>query len=110
MISEKDAALEDLRIKLNKETERKLEELQKVNDQRLQEKDSEITKERKYNEELQKEIRNHEDGHEQTKDKLKLVASSFQSFIDCQPGFTKGQSEYMLKGILTESTSESSNE
>ena len=110
MIAEKDAALEDLRIKLKKETESKLEELQKVNDQRLQEKDDEITKEKEYSEELQKEIRNRENGHEQTKDRLKMVASSFQSFIDCQPGFTKGQSEYMLKGILTEATSEMSNE
>ena len=110
MISEKEAALEDLTIKLKKETECKLEELQKINDQRLKEKDKEIAKEKEYNEKLQQEIINKETGHEHTKDKLKMVASSFQSFIDCQPGFTKGQSEYMLRGILPESTSELSND
>lgn len=108
MIAEKEAALEDLRIKLSKETERKLKELQEVNDQRLKEKDKEIAKEKEYSEGLQQEIRSQENGHEQTKDRLKLVASSFQTFIDCQPGFTKGQSEYMLKEIVPESFCEPS--
>ena len=92
----------EMQLSMQEKANNEKKETDKVHEQCLEKKDTEITeKEQKIND-LLEEIEKERAAHTKTKDRLRFVMDSFQSFIDCQPGFTKGQAEFLLQDFVTD--------
>ena len=100
MRTEKENALFQQRNLLQKEAETTREEMIHSHEEDIQIKNRELQIKEDQLIELQGEIKEEQDLHNQTKEKLKFVLTSYQNFIDTQPGFSKGQADFLLKDFL----------
>ena len=97
MKAEKENALFQQKISLQNEAENTKNQMLKLHQKDLQKKSREIERKEQQMKELREELKQEQDAHKETKERLDFVLASYQNFIDNQPGFSKGQAEYLLK-------------
>lgn len=97
MKAEKENALFQQKISLHNEAENDKRQMLELHQDELQIKSREIDKKEQQMKDLGEELKWEQDAHSETKERLKFVSTSYQSFIESQPGFSKGQAEYVLK-------------
>ncbi|XP_065071506.1 uncharacterized protein LOC135696150 [Rhopilema esculentum] len=102
-IEKKNWAVEETRKEAEKKADAEKSRLNLIHNEEINEKLDEIQQLKREYEKLLFEIQLEKTSHDKTAERLHFVAQSFQSFIDSQPGFAKGQSDFLLKDFLTES-------
>ena len=100
MKTEKEDAIQQTKDLLQKEAEKERKEMCRIHDEDVKLKQADIERKQQRIDELLEELKKEQDLHMKTKEKLQFVIKSFQEFIDCQPGFSKGQADYVLKDFI----------
>lgn len=101
---EKEYALEQLRVEMEKDTEKKLSQLAQKYGKEIDNKLHEIDELTKQMEKVNGDLCDQEELNKKYVTKLEALLSSYQEFINAQPGFFQGQAEFLLQDFSTDVT------
>lgn len=100
MTMEKENAVLETKTLILEEARSEKDEMNKKHKEEIEQKSREVAEKDSHINDLLQEIKREQDLHMETKDRMHFVLNSFQNFIDSQPGFSKGQADYLLKDFL----------
>ncbi len=103
MTIEKEEALNSMKSSMEADCKKKLSQLTADHEKEINAKLREIDEQKQQSEKLTEEITRQEEMRKQTENRLEAILTSYQQFINSQPGFSQGQADYLLKDFLSSS-------